>query len=348
MIEFFSLFAVAQMVFCILALLPHQKKNHSITLFILLMFCGAGYILGDVETVATQNQVLFWYAFIGGNALPGLFWLVSLSVFGDHVRLKQWQYYLASFTLIIPLSSKAVELIGGFSISDYPNVNYVIYYGALALELSLIAHALIIAVKHWRDDLVQQRRYIRGGVISVSALYLLIKIVLEQLLAISDSGLALLTSMLLAALVTGINLVLFQLNQSSLFQQVNLGSEPASKQKPVSREISVIVNSMQEELLYQQEGLTIAGFAKHLGIHEYKLRNLINGELGYRNFNDFLNYYRVNEVATKLKDSEFCTIPVLTLALESGFRSLSSFNKAFKAQHQMTPTEFRKKHLNTQ
>ena len=84
--------------------------------------------------------------------------------------------------------------------------------------------------------------------------------------------------------------------------------------------------------------------AKHLGIHEYKLRNLINGELNYRNFNDFLNHYRIQEVTHNLITEEFSSTPVLTLALESGFRSLSSFNKAFKSTHGITPTEYRKKH----
>ena len=102
---------------------------------------------------------------------------------------------------------------------------------------------------------------------------------------------------------------------------------------------------MENDKLYQQEGLTIAGFAQHLSIHEYKLRNLINGELNYRNFNDFLNFYRIREVTENLSQPESSNTPVLTLALESGFRSLSSFNKAFKATHGITPTEFRKKTL---
>jgi len=91
--------------------------------------------------------------------------------------------------------------------------------------------------------------------------------------------------------------------------------------------------------------MTIAGLAKYLCIHEYKLRNLINGELNFRNFNDFLNYYRIKEVTNFLVDPSHSTTPVLTLALDSGFRSLSSFNKAFKATHGKTPTEYRKNML---
>ena len=35
-------------------------------------------------------------------------------------------------------------------------------------------------------------------------------------------------------------------------------------------------------------------------------------------------------------------IPVLTIALDSGFQSLGPFNRAFKADTGMTPTEYRK------
>jgi AraC-like DNA-binding protein len=35
----------------------------------------------------------------------------------------------------------------------------------------------------------------------------------------------------------------------------------------------------------------------------------------------------------------------LTIALETGFRSLSSFNKAFKEAHNMTPTAYRRQQL---
>ncbi|HKX56754.1 MAG TPA: helix-turn-helix domain-containing protein [Xanthomonadales bacterium] len=43
-----------------------------------------------------------------------------------------------------------------------------------------------------------------------------------------------------------------------------------------------------------------------------------------------------------MADPEQARIPVLTIALEAGFRSLSTFNKAFKDIHQETPSSFRK------
>jgi len=330
---------------CILILLPLWRKNQSIRLYLLLMLSGCGYLLGEIFAPVETGSYLHWFELIGGNALPGMFWLVGLSVFGDHVILKRWQYALASLTLVIPLSSALLQLTFAFQLSQFVFAHALVKYGAMSLELTLISHALFIAVQHWRNDLVQERRYIRGGVICVSGLYLFLVIFLDQLLDIQWVGFDLLKAILLAALVIGINFFLFRLRESSLFETVSpTNRNVAERNKAPSIELSRVIKAMVEDKLYQQDGITISSFAKHLSIHEYKLRQLINGEMNYRNFNDFLNFYRIKEVSEKLVQSEFLQTPVLTLALESGFRSLSSFNKVFKETHAITPTQYRKKY----
>jgi len=342
---FFSYFAFAQMTMCILILLPLWRTNQSIRLYILLLLSGCGYVLGELLSPVVPHSFLWWFELIGGNALPGMFWLVSISVFGDHVVLKRWQYALASLTLVIPLSSALLQLAFDFQLNQFAAAQAIVKYGAMMLELLLISHALFIAAQQWRNDLVQERRYIRGGVICVSGLYIFLVIFLDQLLNIQWLGFDLIKAFLLAVLIIGINFFLFRLRESSLFETVSITNKGvAGVNKAPSKELSRVISAMVEEKLYQQDGLTISSFAKHLSIHEYKLRKLINGEMNYRNFNDFLNFYRIKEVSEKLTQTDFVQTPVLTLALESGFRSLSSFNKVFKETHAITPTQYRKKY----
>ena len=71
---------------------------------------------------------------------------------------------------------------------------------------------------------------------------------------------------------------------------------------------------------------------------------IIDQRLPY-SFSDFLNSYRLKEAAARLADPADAQLPVLTIAMDSGFRSLSSFNKAFKDAHQQTPTGWRRAHL---
>jgi AraC-like DNA-binding protein len=61
-------------------------------------------------------------------------------------------------------------------------------------------------------------------------------------------------------------------------------------------------------------------------------------ELGYRNFNDFLHHYRLQEAAARLLAED---LPILSIALDCGYGSIGPFNRAFRQRFGMTPTEYR-------
>jgi AraC-like DNA-binding protein len=82
-----------------------------------------------------------------------------------------------------------------------------------------------------------------------------------------------------------------------------------------------------------------------MNIPEYRLRRLINQELGHRNFVDFVNRYRLAETKAALIDPAQEAVPILTIALDAGFQSIGPFNRAFKAHTGMTPSEYRRDHL---
>jgi AraC-like DNA-binding protein len=117
-------------------------------------------------------------------------------------------------------------------------------------------------------------------------------------------------------------------------------SEPAWE-----AQLAPVRHLMEEEGIYREHGMTIGRLASAADLPEYRLRQLINGGLGYRNFNDFLNRFRIDEASRRLADPSEARIPVLTIALDVGFRSISSFNKSFKDTHGVTPTAYRKARL---
>jgi AraC-like DNA-binding protein len=99
-----------------------------------------------------------------------------------------------------------------------------------------------------------------------------------------------------------------------------------------------LTHAMTEQHAYRREGLTLAALAQTLGMGEAALRSLINQELGYRNFNDFLHHYRLQEAAGRLASED---LPILTIALDCGYGSIGPFNRAFRQRFGMTPTEYR-------
>ncbi len=340
--DFFANIAFVQLLMCGLLLAPAWPGNRSARLFTLLMVSGCGYIAGSLFGPFEHASALWWLHRLTSDALAGVFWLVSLSVFSDRSPVKPWQYAVASLTLLIPLAGSLPEVVAGADLAAFPALQGLIRYGAMALELVLISHAIVVAAAHWQSDLVQHRRYMRVAVIGLTATYLFIVIVLEQVFGLGSDGLETFKYVALSVLMLGIYRLLFTLREDSLLPaRAEQSPEVAPRRKTGSPELQRIIDAMTVEQLYHDERMTISALSRHLSIHEYKLRQLINGELGYRNFNDFLNHYRINEVAEKLADPEHHETTVLTLALESGFRSLSSFNRAFKSMHGMTPTQYR-------
>ena len=102
-----------------------------------------------------------------------------------------------------------------------------------------------------------------------------------------------------------------------------------------------VTTAMDADRLWRREGLSIAGLARELGTQEHLLRRAINRRLGYRNFNEFLHDYRLAHIARRLADPAERHLPVLTIALDSGYGSIGPFNRAFKARFGATPSQFR-------
>jgi hypothetical protein len=77
---------------------------------------------------------------------------------------------------------------------------------------------------------------------------------------------------------------------------------------------------MSVERIYRQEGLTIAMLAVKLDVPQHRLRQAINEGLGHRNFNAFLNRYRIDEAKASLSDASQRDVPVLTGLTPTEFR----------------------------
>lgn len=121
---------------------------------------------------------------------------------------------------------------------------------------------------------------------------------------------------------------------------------PDGRDKPADIDLDLLRrldHLMTVARAYRREGLTIGTLSAELGVPDYRLRLLINEGLGHRNFNAFLNRYRIEEAKAALADARQNEVPVLTIAMDAGFQSVGPFNRAFKAATDLTPTEFRRR-----
>lgn len=87
--------------------------------------------------------------------------------------------------------------------------------------------------------------------------------------------------------------------------------------------------AMVVEKLYRNPELTLSDLASYLGTNPSLLSKIINRSFD-KNFNDFVNQYRVLEVKEQLSNPELAHLTIMSLAYDAGFNSKATFNRAFK------------------
>lgn len=91
---------------------------------------------------------------------------------------------------------------------------------------------------------------------------------------------------------------------------------------------------------WREPDLTLPRLARRLGTNSGRLSRAINLGLGV-NFSAFINALRAEAVADALQNGR--TTDLLDLALDMGFASKASFNRAFRARYGMAPSQFRRR-----
>lgn len=98
---------------------------------------------------------------------------------------------------------------------------------------------------------------------------------------------------------------------------------------------------MEEERPYRDCDLTLADLAARLDTTPHRLSEVFNAQLDL-NFYDFVNGYRVREVERRITEDRNGSVTLLSMALDAGFASKSTFNHVFKKLTGKTPSAYRK------
>ncbi len=98
---------------------------------------------------------------------------------------------------------------------------------------------------------------------------------------------------------------------------------------------------MHQEKLFIDPELNLKQLAAHVGLHPNKLSWLLNNHFG-KNFNDFINQFRIKEFQQMAVDPANKNLTLLGLAYDSGFNSKTVFNTFFKKETGMTPKQWLK------
>jgi AraC-like DNA-binding protein len=116
-------------------------------------------------------------------------------------------------------------------------------------------------------------------------------------------------------------------------------TEPKIDLQELEKWKTKIENVMKHDKLFLNSELTLSELSDKLNSHNSLISNVINTAF-QKNFNDFVNEFRVNVFKEKINDPKLKNLTLLAIAFDCGFNSKSTFNRAVKKATGQMPSEF--------
>lgn len=333
-----------------------SPRSRSARLFAAVAFGSACYLLGRLSYAvppAVQIHFFFWpLLLVFMNVGNGLWMLLAHHLFEEEKPFPRWM--VAAFSVQVLLSAiNALGYVGRSSSAlqsaDYPLlVNFLFGPLPIAMQAAFALQALRTAVSGWQGDLDESRRVLRGlFVIVFGGLFFGVSLIelylVDALLDVrgpADNVLSVVLAVGYLALAIGA----LRFDHRIIDRLATRSIAPPPEAAVLDRHFTALTRALDQQKVYLKAGLTIADLARHLAMPQYRLRALINQRLGYRNFNALLHDYRLRDIRSQLADPARANIPILTIALEAGYQSITPFNQAFRETMGCTPSEWRRQH----
>ncbi|MEX0618505.1 MAG: helix-turn-helix transcriptional regulator [Pseudohongiellaceae bacterium] len=331
--------------------LVHHSRRFLSLLMVVFSGCLCAYLL-LVMSVSFPPLVTFALLLLA-IATPAVLWLIANELFLDSGK---------SHPLALGLMAFYMLLRGGGTLlysSDMAQANLwflAVFVLPQLIMLGFAIHSVYIAFIGRSDDLVEERRRIRvpfiigmGTLIAVilgNGFFLYPGPLADQLNFLSFSGLPDFMISLYTFLITFLfNLTIFRLHGDAFELIVERSEQTARKLQTVPQAkrtdpklVERVLLTMETDRYYAKTGLTFGDLAGAVSIQEHHLRRIINKQMHYRNFNQFLNHFRIQDACERLKTTDES---IANIAMDVGYASLSSFNKAFKEIHGIPPRAYR-------
>jgi AraC-like DNA-binding protein len=285
-------------------------------------------------------------------AIPALLWLHTRLQLSDDRKVPTAFWWL-TFAYIFPSMVEDILYLSDIATTPVSNsfLDILLFdIVARAIPIGMIIHVIYMCVSDLGDDLLEPRRLLRKLYSVLISGYFLVAIIARFWFAYeSPLWLQLAES---SALFIGLFL-LHAYSFSYSFQPIEV-STPRRRKNPgrpvviqededTRKIVALLKDVMENNMFYTRPGATIQSLAAELKLPEYRVRRVINGELGFNNFNQYLNSLRIERSLILLRETD---TPIVNIALDLGYKSLSPFNRAFRQSQNTTPTEFRNRYSN--
>lgn len=325
-----SSLGIAQAVFLCVYLLTLKKGNRKANLFLALVLLGLTIRIGK-SILNVYLDLEPWQRNLGlsGVLLVGPF----LWFYGRLLLRREKEIHNSNYGHLVPFLLFAVFC--KFIPNGFGTLSYVIYF-AVFLHLGvylILSMLLMFRFKHQIGTSVWV--WYRNLIIGVGLIWVFYMGNVLGIIPYYIGG-AIFFSFLLYAF----SFLLLKQPVFSLEKYKNSSMDTATSKKYMQH----IRTLFESEALYLDSELHMAQVAQALGIPARDVSQVIN-ENEQQNFSEFVNQYRIQKAKDLLVDSAYAQEKIATVAYDSGFGNVTSFNLAFKSATQLTPSQYRKKFL---
>jgi AraC-like DNA-binding protein len=366
-IECISFSGIVVSILCILLLFSKKDKKHSdyyLVLWLLICSLNLAYYLfpsalsGSLQSFAFTLPVL---------SISMLYLYVISMIFGIRFQskyiVKHSLFFLFYNLIFILISSFYEKIIFTDNIPSFTSHKHGLLLNLLTFPMAVIPIIYIVlcfsALKKYQKLLPEyfsslekiNLNWLQYILISIIFLFIIVIIIISfgtRLDLIPMQNIFKIVGTLQSIYVCCI--VFFSLRQSIIINQnisvdnaaigENKGINKLSDDK-LNKTAADLVDYMADEKPYLNEELSLSILSSLMGVSTNQLSQVINQNLN-TNFYKFVNAYRIEDVKKKLKDPDYDRYSILGIAYESGFNSKSTFNKIFKEETGMTPSEYKR------
>lgn len=320
------------------AFAPGAVRAATRPFFIPLALCLAGFLAGnspnpDLRLSGVVGRI---GVFLSGYAAVALWWW-CLAVFDRHFRPRGLVLGVGIAWVVIASVDRGLlgpDLAG-------QGLSWVL----IALGLFMIVHLSWRLIRDRREDLVDRRRDARVWVVALLAGQLGADMAVDVFLGFDwqPQSFSIFQNLILLAF-TGWLLSLDLTTRPPVHAVISQADPAASSDfkddvDPIL--LARLTELMEVRSIYLDPTLTFDRFVAEVGAPERTVRRLINQQLGHDHFRSFLNAYRVAEAKRRLTDPAHRSDKLIAIALDCGFASLASFNRAFRLIEGCPPSAVR-------
>ena len=322
------------------ALVRDHTRDRSAWTSVTFIICVVGHLVFPLLLRRGAPSLLSQPVLLLGIAAPFAFWLLAQVHFSDDFRLGPVHVVILLALVGAGYLSWLVTAEGVLTAGSFAPA-YHRFWSLLPriLSLAIVMHALLRVYVGAGADLLLPRLKARYLLLVVAGTYIVVELLGEALISgtAAEQLADRVHSMAVLIVVWAVTLLSLRAAPEILRPARAALDEPALDPALAER----LRRLIEVDEAFREEGLTIGSLAERLGGQEYKLRQLINAQLGFKNFNAFLNRFRIAAAEKVLADPGKAHLGVAEVAYQVGYRSLGTFNRAFKELTGRTPTDYR-------